>query len=105
MTDTTDTTNLPDPWLDATRVESWAGEIRVNLIRMIAIVIFYTRHLVELFLSPADSPIRGRYHLAVTAIVVAWSLQAIVLHLRLSRRLYEPWVKYAAVILDALMIT
>src|SRR5438105_793373 len=94
-----------DPWLDATRVESWAGEIRVNLIRMTAIVIFYARHLIELFLSPPDAPIRGRYHLAVTAIVIAWSLQAIVLHLRLSRRRYEPGVKYAAVLLDALMIT
>src|SRR5947199_10874842 len=76
---------VEDPtWLDARRVEAWAGELRVNLIRLIAIVVFYGRHLIEFFLAAADSPVRGRYHLRVTAVVIAWAAMAVVLHVLLS---------------------
>jgi hypothetical protein len=92
-------------WADAARVEGWAGETRVNVLRLIAIVLFYGRHLVEVFLSPADAPVRGHYHVAVTAIAVAWAAAAGVLHVWLSRRWVPPWLKYAAVLWDALMIT
>jgi len=92
-------------WLDMRRVESWAGEIRVNLIRLIAIVLFYGRHLIQVFMSAPDAPVRGKYHLQVTAIAVAWGAAAIALHIRLSRRQVTPALKYAAVAWDAIMIT
>src|SRR6266542_4019700 len=94
-----------DSWSDATRVEGWAGEIRVNLVRLLAIVIFYARHLIEYFMSAPDAPIRGRYHLAVTILIVAWAFEAGLLHLWLSRRRYEAGIKYAAALWDAIMIT
>ena len=98
----TDTLTL---WHDSRRPESWAGEIRVNLVRLLAIALFYGRHLIEVMLSPRDSPLRGRYHLAVTMVVIVWVFEAVVLHLWLSRRFYAPWIKYAAVLWDAMMIT
>jgi hypothetical protein len=95
----------PSAWSDATRAERWAGEIRVNLIRLIAIVLFYSRHLIEMYSSPAGSSVRGRYHLVITAIALAWAIEAVVLHVWLSRRRVDWWLKYAAVLLDVLMIT
>src|SRR3954469_21152656 len=78
-------------WLDARRPEAWAGELRVNLIRLIAIVLFYARHLVEFYLAAPGSSVRGNYHTRVTVIVIAWAAFAVALHLILSRRrLPEP---------------
>src|SRR2546423_945713 len=48
-----------DTWELSRRVEAWAGEMRVNVIRILAIAIFYGRHLIELMLSPKDAPVRG----------------------------------------------
>src|SRR5436309_8904624 len=92
-------------WENSRRVEEWAGEIRVNLIRIIAIALFYGRHLVEYARAASDSPVRGQYHVAVTALAVAWAAAAVVLHVRLSRRSVPPWLKFAAVLWDAAMIT
>ena len=50
-------------WADARRLEAWAGEVRVNLLRLIGIILFYGRHLVEWALAPRDAPIRGTYQL------------------------------------------
>ena len=111
MTAATDQPSAPLPapadtrWLDAARVEGWAGETRVNVVRLVAIALFYGRHLIDVFQSPADSPTRGQFHLVVTAIAVAWAAAAVVLHVWLTRRWVPPWLKYAAVLWDALMIT
>ena len=103
---TTQTSEPPSTvWDDVSRVESWAGEVRVNLVRLIAIVLFYGRHLVMMFFAGDQSPERGRYHLVVTAITLAWAALAVVLHIWLSRRHMPPWLKYAAVLIDALMMT
>jgi hypothetical protein len=91
-------------WADTSRVEAWAGELRVNLVRMIALVIFYARHLIEYWLGGSGSPFRGVYHARVTWIVIAWAVMAIIMHLRLSRRHYHDWTKYLAVGWDCVMV-
>jgi hypothetical protein len=95
----------PDTWHLARRIEAWAGEIRVNLIRIVAIAVFYARHLIELLMAPPGAPVRGVYHLRVTALIVAWAGAACVIHLLLSRRFYPPAMKFATALLDVLMIT
>ena len=95
----------PSAWSDARRIESWAGEIRVNMIRLAAIVIFYARHLVELYVSPHDSPVRGVYHARVTVIVLAWAMAAVGLHVVLARRRLPAALQVGAVLLDLLMTT
>src|SRR5438067_1361752 len=92
-------------WQDTRRVEVWAGELRVNLVRLIAIVLFYGRHLIEFFLADANSPVRGAYHVRVTIIVIAWAAVAVLLHLALSRRRMPENLKFAVVGFDLLMTT
>src|SRR4051812_11630376 len=92
-------------WHDATRIEAWAGEIRVNAIRLVALVIFYARHLIEFALAKPDAPVRGPYHLRVTLVVGAWACIAIVLHFRLRARRITPALKYAIVAFDLSMVT
>jgi hypothetical protein len=95
----------PDSWELSRRVEAWAGEIRVNVIRIAAIVLFYGRHLIELLMSPKDSPVGGEYHLRVTGVVLVWAALACVLHITLSRRRYPAELKYIASLMDVLMVT
>ena len=94
----------PDSWDLSRRIEAWAGEIRVNVIRIIAIALFYARHLVELLVT-RNPAIGGIYHLRVTVVIIAWTSAAGVIHLMLSRRQYPPVMKFATSLLDVLMIT
>ena len=107
----TETLNAPqsaaqplDPWELSRRIEAWAGEIRVNLIRIVAIALFYGRHLVELLLTH-DAQIGGMYHLRVTAVIIAWAGAAGVIHLLLSHRYYPPPMKFVTSLMDVLMVT
>src|SRR4051812_36477818 len=52
----------------AALVESWAGEVRVNLIRLAGIIAFYANHLINVYRSPNDPSIAGDYHAKVTAL-------------------------------------
>ncbi len=90
-------------WIAAQRVEEWAGEIRVNLIRIVAIVAFYGHHLLNYYLLRED--LTPAYHFSVTGISVAWSAAALALQLALTRRWNPPWLTTGAVAFDALMAT
>jgi hypothetical protein len=96
-------------WEDARRLEAWAGEVRVNLIRAVALVAFYVHHLVNAYLIPHDQPytevVRGKYHILVTAVVLAWAGATFVLYYCLSRRLVPPALKYVATLWDIAMIS
>src|SRR5690349_9233043 len=94
-----------DTWNLSRRIEAWAGEMRVNVIRVIAIALFYGRHMIEVMLSPRDAPVRGMYHVRVTAVIVAWAGVAAVVHILLSRRYYPTMMRFAIALLDVLMIT
>lgn len=97
----------PDPtarWEDARRVESWAGEVRVNLIRTCAVAAFYGHHLLRQFVLPGDKP-TPEYHTAVTLIAAAWVVLVIALHFALRSRFWPGWLKFAASGLDAFLVT
>lgn len=94
-----------DTWGGARRIEEWAGETRVNLIRLAALLVFYGHHLVNVYLFRDDPSIAGPFHLAVTAIVLAWSAEVVALHLCLSRRWLPEWLKYAATAADIVLVT
>lgn len=89
-------------WTAARRIEGWAGEVRVNLIRVAAVAAFYGHHLLNHFLSEGADP---AYHRAVTGLAVGWAAVALALHVGLSRRWNPPYVKYAALAFDASMAT
>ena len=97
-------------WADARRLEGWAGEARVNLLRAAAVIAFYGQHLLNLYafhdnLGFADLSQRGWFHAAVTAVVLGWALAVFVLHLCLSRRWLPPALKYAATFWDLALVT
>jgi hypothetical protein len=48
------------PWADARRVEAWAGEVRVNLIRLVAVGVFYGQHLVNVYPRQRSTGSRSR---------------------------------------------
>src|SRR5688500_9957029 len=91
-------------WDDIQRVESWAGEFRVNAIRLIGIVVFYGRHMIQFLMAAPDSPVRGNYHLRVTYLAVLWAAGAALLHWHLVRRRNPPMLKYFSTAWDIVMI-
>ena len=91
------------PWTAATGAELWAGEVRVNLFRLISIAGFYVHHLVDYYWAHVEFP--RHYHLVVTGIAAAWALGAAALHMGLARRWNPPYLKYGALWWDSFMTT
>jgi hypothetical protein len=91
-------------WSDAQRLEGWAGEVRVNLIRLVALVAFYGHHLVNVFLW-RDESAAGRYHVAATALTLLWGVEVTALYFCLSRRWVPPALKYVATAVDLILVT
>ena len=93
-------------WADARRVESWAGEFRINLIRLVAIAGFYGYHLLDTYvLRPGDEEIVGRYHTQITVLALAWAVGALAMHLYLVNRWVPAALKYIATAWDLVMVT
>lgn len=91
-------------WEDARRVESWAGEVRVNFVRASAVVAFYGHHLLRQYvLTGTQSP--PEYHQAVTLVTAAFVIMVIALQHALARRFYPPWLKFASSGLDVLLVS
>jgi hypothetical protein len=58
-----------------------AGESRANLIRVLAIAIFFLQHCVNFYFLNADNSLTERLHTQVTLLVAAWgSVAALVYH-------------------------
>ena len=97
----------PDPtarWEDARRVESWAGEVRVNLIRTCAVAAFYGHHLLRQFVLPGDKP-TPEYHTAVTLIAAGWVVLVLALAFALRSRCWPGWLQGPAPRRDACLVT
>jgi len=93
-------------WADLERLEGWAGEVRVNRIRLASLIAFYGYHLLNVYVLERDDPsLRGSYHAAVTALVLAWSFLSVLLHFCLARRWSPPALKYGATLLDTALVT
>jgi hypothetical protein len=92
-------------WDDARRLEAWAGEFRVNLLRVTALAVFYGYHLLNAYVLSDDPTLRGWYTAVVTVIVLAWSVAAGALHVCLQRRWCPPALKYVAMFWDLALVT
>ncbi len=53
-------------WRAAEKIEAWAGELRVNLLRLTAIAAFYGHHLLNVYVQRAAMP--PRFHLAASGL-------------------------------------
>ena len=92
-------------WAAARRIESWAGEIRVNRLRLAAIIVFYVRFLIDFYVNRGNRASLGKYYLFVTLIVLAWAALVLWLHWALSQRRMGEKLKYISVIWDLAMVT
>jgi hypothetical protein len=92
-------------WNAAQRLEGLAGEVRVNLIRLVALVAFYGHHLVNVFVIRDNPSLQGTYHTVVTSLVLAWVLAVLVIHYCLMRRWLPAALKYVVTAWDILLIT
>jgi hypothetical protein len=84
-------------------LEGWAGEVRVNLVRLAALLAFYGYHLLNTFVA-RDPGVSGAYHLSVTALAMVWSAGAAALHFLLSRRRPPPALAYWATAWDIVLV-
>jgi hypothetical protein len=97
-------------WFIVERWREYDGESRANLLRVVAIAGFY---LVELanyqgirlgdFQMPkvVDRP----FHVAVTAVAVAWTMMALAVQLCLARRIFPSFLKFVSTGGDLLLTT
>lgn len=97
-------------WYIVGRWREYEGETRANLLRVVGIAAFY---LVELanyrgfqlggFAMPRV--VDRRFHLAVTAVAVAWTMLALGVQLCLSRRIFPATLKFVSTGADILLMT
>jgi len=87
----------------ARRVEAWAGEVRVNLVRTIALVTFYGYHLIDVYLSRDDPTYTPAYRTSVTAVVVGWAGVILIAYAILRPGRLPPALPYFTVAADAVL--
>ena len=105
MSEAVSNLSFGDVPIGARRLEGWAGEARLNLVRLAAVILFYGYHLVNVYGSREDPALAGAYHVSVTALVMVWSVGVVVLYLYLSRRWVPPALKYVVTAWDTVLIT
>ena len=94
-----------DRWQALLKREAAIGETRLNLIRLCAVLGFYAYHLIN-FYWLAPGTIELTFHTHVSALVLAWASEVVLLYLCASRNwLTIPQVKYSAIAWDCAMIT
>lgn len=97
-------------WFIVGRWQQYEGEARANLLRIIAIGVFY---LIELynFYGPrwgwtaVGEGVDVQFHRQVTALAVGWVLVALGTLVALERQFFPPALPYATTALDLLLLT
>jgi hypothetical protein len=90
-------------WTKELDWESWAGEIRVNFIRLIAILMFYSQHLLDV-MTGESSAFNANYHLRATVLSLTWGLLVIAVYVMARIQRNPPHMKYITTSYDILMI-
>ncbi len=98
-------------WLPA------AADVRGNLVRMIAILGFYSIHLLNVYLpSPSESTMRSAVgipgstvsntvHIVVSILVFAWLIQALGIHLAAMTKPFSRRIAMAVIVGDIIWLT
>jgi hypothetical protein len=106
-----------DAWEAARRRRLGEAEARVNLLRVVAVGVFYLVHLLHHWAATRDigllqglelqagGILSDRFHLAVTCIVVAWVMLAAVVHAAVRDGQVSRWLSVAATLCDVVLLT
>ncbi len=104
-------------WDAACRWRQYEAELRVNLVRVAAIGVFYSVHLVHHLAATGRHPVlevlgldagaglSDHAHVAVTCIAVAWAMLGLLIHRLLLGRVFPRWLMYASTGTDLLLLT
>jgi hypothetical protein len=90
---------------DRVAVERWAGEARVNDVRLLALVAFYGYHLLEVAASGDDPAYTPDYRAAVTLLALGWAGVVVLVHAWLRQGRAAPALHYLTVLADAGLVT
>ena len=91
-----------------------AADVRANLVRMIAILGFYTIHLINVYLpgmgdtlvkANGESAVAPSVHLIVSMIVFAWLMQALGVHLATMTKPFSRKIALAITCGDSVWLT
>ncbi len=105
------------PWEAACRWQQYEAELRVNLVRLGAIGLFYIVHLVHHVAAKGNLPVlaalgldsgtvlTGQTHAALTCIVLAWVMIGLWIHRSLSMRVFPRWLMYGSTAGDVILLT
>ena len=95
-------------WYIVERWQEFEGEGRTNLLRIVAIGVFYLVELAQYqWLPPAgaDPAELASYHQKVTALAVAWTMVSLGVLLCLRMRVFPAFLKYVSTGCDLLLLT
>jgi hypothetical protein len=98
-------------WFITGRWQEYEGEAKANLLRIIAIGAFYAIELLNYhglrfgFLElERDEGVDRQFHLAVTALAVAWTLVSLGILLCLRRQIFPGWLKFVSTACDVVLL-
>lgn len=97
-------------WFILSRWQEYTGEARANLLRIIAIGAFYGIELLNYHgvnLGPFEMPasVDLKFHQAMTALAVAWTMVALATHVCLRLHVFPSTLKYVTTACDVVLLT
>src|SRR5437868_9621822 len=92
-------------WFIVGRWQEYGGELRANLLRIIAIGAFYIVQLFQFYIVARADPEQLPFHRQATAIAVAWTMVALAIWACLRLRMFPAALKYFSTACDVLLLT
>src|ERR1700720_2838791 len=99
-------------WYIVGRWREYQGEGRANLLRIVGIAAFYSVELANyrgfrlgFFEMPRLESVDRPFHLAVTALAVAWTMTALAVQICLGRRVFPASLKFLSTGADIVFLT
>ena len=100
------TTSIDDrQWFISQRWQSFDGEARANLLRIITISVFYAIELAQVHLLAEPSEVLMSFHRGATLLCVVWSVVAIATLACLRMRFFSPLLKYVITAIDIVLLS
>ena len=94
----------PQAWHIVRRWQSFEGELRCAVLRVVLVAVFYAVHLADFALLPDADEQQVLFHRQITAIAVGWLLVSLTVLVMLRQRLFPPQLKYATVGADLILV-
>jgi hypothetical protein len=99
-------------WYIVGRWQEYHGEGRANLLRIVGIVAFYIVELANyrgfrlgVFEMPRVESVDHAFHLAVTAVAVAWTMTALAVQICLRNQVFPASLKFLSTGADVVLMT